>query len=238
MAPQLTTCRIRLYNGTQLIDLKDHVPTTPETRKQWATAILTHFRTPTNEPRTRIRPWDLLAHLDGTVGRLQAPPPAEASLDIESVYPIRYRLPPPVPTGGSEQEKLVVRAEKFAMRSLLYEVLTSRKPYEELADDEVQQRFAAGEFPADADALGLPAMLPNDDEDEEEEQASSSQAMVVKNEGTSPPPRPARAAKPSSAPIRTRANFTKLTVRRPQDLNPSPSTSTTAPPRTRTHTPT
>jgi len=192
MATTETTCRIRLYDGTQLVDLKDYPHTTPELRQQWATSILTHFRTPASEPHTRIRAWDLLAHLDGSVQCLPAPLPtatsnsvSSASDNLESVYPIQYRLPPStLPSGSLTTQELVARAEIFALRSLLYEVLKGRKPFEDLPDDEVQRRFAAGEFPTDADALDFRVVPPGPSG--ESGGVSSSQALVERRDGTFP----------------------------------------------------
>lgn len=194
MATTETTCRIRLYDGTQLVDLKDYPNTTPELRQQWATSILTHLGTPASEPQTRIRAWDLLAHLDGSVQCLPAPLPTATSNsvssasdnnNIESVYPIRYRLPPStLPSGSLTTQELVARAEIFALRSLLYEVLKGRKPFEDPPDDEVQRRFAAGEFPTDVDALDFRVVAPG--ASGEAGEASSSQAVVERRDGTFP----------------------------------------------------
>ena len=194
MATTETTCRIRLYDGTQLVDLTDHPNTTDSLRQQWAASILNHFQTPAYEPQTHLRAWDLLAHPDGSVHRLPAPQPAPlpnavsaTPHHLESVYPIHYRLPlSTLPSTPLTAEELVVRAEIFALRSLLYEVLVGRKPFADLPDDEVQRRFAAGDFPADADegALDSRIVLPSGPSGEGE--GSFSQAMVVKQDGTFP----------------------------------------------------
>ena len=54
---------------------------------------------------------------------------------------------------GLETNEKAERAEKFAMVSLLYEIMTSSKPF--LSVDEVQKRFTKGDFPEDAATLPL-----------------------------------------------------------------------------------
>lgn len=41
----------------------------------------------------------------------------------------------------------------FALASLLYEILSGTQIFEDLSDDEVQERFSNGEFPHDAVSL-------------------------------------------------------------------------------------
>ena len=72
--------------------------------------------------------------------------------DPSEGYPSRFQIPPSTLYGCDHDEK-VRRAERFAMPSLLYEIMSGRKPFEGLTDNEVQGRFINGEFPDDAVAL-------------------------------------------------------------------------------------
>jgi hypothetical protein len=53
------------------------------------------------------------------------------------------------------QEEKNKRSEMFALGSLLYEINSGKKPFEELSDDEVQRRFSNGDFPSDITSLQL-----------------------------------------------------------------------------------
>jgi hypothetical protein len=46
----------------------------------------------------------------------------------------------------------------FALGSLLYEINSGKKPFEELSDNEVQLRFSNGDFPGDVTS---PQLWPN-----------------------------------------------------------------------------
>ena len=72
--------------------------------------------------------------------------------DLIEGYPARFQIPPSTLNGLDHEEK-VRRAERFAMASLLYEIMTGRKPFEGLTDDEVRHSFMNGDFPDDAAAL-------------------------------------------------------------------------------------
>jgi len=72
--------------------------------------------------------------------------------DLIEGYPARFQIPPSTLQGLDYEEK-VRRTEMFAMASLLYEIMTGRKPLEGLTDDEVRHRFVDGDFPSDAAAL-------------------------------------------------------------------------------------
>ncbi len=67
-------------------------------------------------------------------------------------YPSRFQIPPSTLYRCDHDEK-VRRAEIFAMTSLLYEIISERKPFEGLTDNEVQSRFINKEFLDDAVAL-------------------------------------------------------------------------------------
>ena len=93
-----------------------------------------------------IRPWDLLARLDGSFK------PLLLSALEGAVYPARFQIPPGTIRELDPHEK-VKRVERFAMASILYEILSGTKPFEELTDDEVQHRFNSAVFPDDAFSL-------------------------------------------------------------------------------------
>ena len=58
---------------------------------------------------------------------------------------------------GLDEAEKVWRVEMFARASLLYEIFSGTKPFEDLTDDEVQDRFSNGKFPNDA--ISLPHSL-------------------------------------------------------------------------------
>lgn len=120
-----------------------------ETRKKWAMAVMEHFEEQTEH--TSIRPWDFVARLDGSVESLATPTSEDG---LSEGYPACFQIPQGTLHGLETNEK-IERAEKFAMASLLYEIMTSRKPFEELSDAEVQDRFTRGDFPVDAATLPL-----------------------------------------------------------------------------------
>ncbi len=68
------------------------------------------------------------------------------------VYPARFQIPPGTIRGLDYHEK-VRRAERFAIASLLYEIFSGTKPFEELTEDEVQYRFSNAVFPNNAICL-------------------------------------------------------------------------------------
>ncbi|KAI4147218.1 MAG: hypothetical protein LQ340_005656 [Diploschistes diacapsis] len=73
-------------------------------------------------------------------------------------YPARFQIPPSTLHGFDHEEK-VRRMEMFAMASLLYEIMSGRKPFEGLTDKEVQHHFINGDFPDDAAALPNSAFI-------------------------------------------------------------------------------
>ena len=128
-----------------IFSLKDYPDVGIEIRTLWVNEVMKHFGQ-TQERRDRIRPWDFVARLDGSVESLTAP---VSESDSAEVYPTRFQIPPDTLRGLDHNEK-VRRAEMFAMASLLYEIVSGKKPFEGLADEEVQQRFVNGDFPNDA----------------------------------------------------------------------------------------
>jgi hypothetical protein len=96
-------------------------------------------------------PWEFILSLDGTVECLALPPPDSHD---DKVYPPRFRIPPHTLLQLGQEEKNK-RSEMFALGSLLYEINSGKKPFEELSDDEVQRRFSNGDFPSDITSLQL-----------------------------------------------------------------------------------
>ena len=160
MAPADLTCRIRVEktegndcdNGLPqevvTLPLRDCPDIGIEIRTRWATEVMKHFEQ-IRKPRTCIRPWDFVARLDGSIESLTMP---VLEGDLSEGYPSRFQIPPRTLYGFNHGEK-IRRAEMFAMASLLYEIMSGRKPFEGLTDNEVQGRFTNGEFPDDAVAL-------------------------------------------------------------------------------------
>ena len=119
-----------------------------ETRTLWVNEVMKHFAQ-TQKRRDRIRPWDFVARLDGSVESL-------ATLMLESdsvkVYPTRFQIPSDTLHGLDHHEK-VTRIEMFVMTSLFYEIVSEKKSFKGLTDDEVQRRFVRGDFPEDVTIL-------------------------------------------------------------------------------------
>ena len=147
------TCRIRVkwprhkvpdrYDIRHLRDIKGVPQLTEELRRKWAEGIIKLFSTDPNPPSSAtVRPWDILLYDNGSVGTLTSEKRGQGS------YPSRCRIPPQTIHGLDEGEK-VIRAERFALGSLLYELVTAAEPFEGLSDDEVQDRYSRGIFPED-----------------------------------------------------------------------------------------
>ena len=164
MATSALTCQVRVkkaeddvVNTVQpkeaaIFSLKDYPDIGIAIRILWVKEVMKHFGQ-THERHDRIRPWDFVAKLDGSVESLTAP---VLESDSSKVYPTRFQIQLDTLCGLDHNEK-VRRAEMFAMASLLYEIVSGKKPFEGLADDEVQQHFASGGFPNDA--ADLPCSL-------------------------------------------------------------------------------
>ena len=160
-APAKLLCRFRVKKAgvdseqpqkEAMLPLKECAEVDIELRTLWANKVMEHFGK-TKEPCTSIRAWDFVANLDGSVESLTLPEREEGLFDG---YHVRFQIPPNTLHDLDHADK-VKRAERFAMASLLYEVMTGRKPFEELPDDEVRHRFSQGDFPKDTESL--PNML-------------------------------------------------------------------------------
>ena len=159
MDSESTSCRIRVKwqrseaSGelvTQsLKNIKSSPKVTEDLRQQWIASLVNSFSsTPTSA--TTIRPWDILLHDDGSVETISSEKENYAS----GLYPSRFRIPPRTIHGLDETEK-AKRAEKFALGSLLYEIITANEPFEQLRDDEVQNRYRRGKFPDDVFSMAM-----------------------------------------------------------------------------------
>ena len=139
MAHTQLICRIRMdkvndcYGSTEqlehsaVFDIKDCSETRIELRTQWAREVVNHFEVIHNA----IQPWNFLARLDGSVKLLPM-------LTSEGeCYPTRFQIPSDT-IRELDHHETIKRVEGFAMASLLYEILSGRKSFEESTDDEVQ----------------------------------------------------------------------------------------------------
>lgn len=151
-----TKCRIQvkwprsdgLEDAIQsLKDIKGLPNMTEKLRFQWTEGIVKLFSSGPKQVAI-IRPWDILLHRDGSVQTLSS------EKGDRGPYPSRFRIPPQNIFGLDEGEK-VKHAEKFALGSLLYEVMTATKPFEELSDDEVQDHYSRGIFPEDVFSMAI-----------------------------------------------------------------------------------
>jgi hypothetical protein len=121
-----------------------------ETRLLWAQDIAKRSLTCSKLYDT-IRPWEFILNLDGTVECLTLPP---SDSNHDRVYLARFRILPHTLLQLYQEEKNK-RSEMFALGSLLYEINSGKKPFEELSDDEVQLRFSSEDFPGDTTSLQL-----------------------------------------------------------------------------------
>jgi len=151
-------CRVRvkqLDEESDGVSLKDFPDADVETRHLWASHIVRAFES-TPEVHDTIRGWDIFLRPDGSVQFCAiAPLPVEGGDHGENmVYPARFRIPESDLIGLGREAK-AKRAEMFALGSLLYEVISGRKPLEDLSDDDVQHKYRSGEFPDEVLSMPL-----------------------------------------------------------------------------------
>ena len=120
---------------------------TEKLKLQWVKGIVEAFSSSPSKV-VSIRPFDILLHQDGSVEGLSLGTESQGS------YPSRFRIPPFKLHGLDEGEK-VKRVEKFVLGSLLYEVITTNEPFEQLSDDEVQDHYSRGAFPDDVFSMAM-----------------------------------------------------------------------------------
>lgn len=157
------TCRIRVRvpddknDEGRLVGISERSGASDEVRKQWVEGITEYIWGSQSNKGARqcIRPWDFLLVSDGSVESL---PAAKIEGDISSgMYPAHYRIPP-VSIEYLDQQGQIDRQERFAFASLLYEIVSGKKPFERLSSEEVQQRYSNADFPDDVRNLP-PAIL-------------------------------------------------------------------------------
>ena len=158
MAPAQLTCRIRVSKAenhdadterpgnSTVFDMKDCPEVGVEIRLRWVSEVVKYFEV----MHDSLRPLDFIGNLDGSIKLLSTAGPEG------DVYPARYQIPPETIRELDHHDQ-VRRTERFAMASLLYEILSGKKPFEELTDEEVQHRFSNATFPDDA--VSLPKSL-------------------------------------------------------------------------------
>ena len=160
MDHESTTCQIRVlwpsdddpseHSVRNLKDIKNSPAMTEVLRQQWTQEILKSFSSP-NADKT-IRPWDILLYRDGTIELLFSEKGSRNS------YASHHRIPAHQIVGLDDEEK-VQRAEMFALGSLVYEVMTASRPFEELSEDEVQDRYNRGTFPDDVFSMAMGPLI-------------------------------------------------------------------------------
>jgi hypothetical protein len=162
MGLDAVTCRVRLQlpNGP-LIHLYEHTDITTNTRRQWAEHLMKTFNPESNSSQT-IRPLDIILFPDGTT-EVRSLPVSENidnktsrskdKTDNAALYPAPYRIPPHTIANLDHHER-ILRAECFALGSVLYELFNSSPPFANLPDETIQRQFSAAEFPKNV--LNLP----------------------------------------------------------------------------------
>lgn len=142
-----------------LVSLAD-LPDTPsmELRHNWTSAILQNLTDYATQSETEAelvdaddnfpRAWDFILNPNGSVEPVAPEIPSEGQTGV--TYPASFSLPADTLFGLGELE-IKKRAELFAFGGLLYEVISLKKPFSELGDDdeEIQARYSRGEFPHD-----------------------------------------------------------------------------------------
>lgn len=66
-------------------------------------------------------------------------------------YPVRYQIPPNA-LGKYPKSEHPLRSETFALGCLMYEILTLRKPYADIEDHVVFQKYIDGDYPTKDDS--------------------------------------------------------------------------------------
>lgn len=158
MDHESVTCQIRvswprddvpgLYTRRRLRDVEGSPKVTGSLRQRWTEEIVKSFASNPDLAMT-IRPWDIDLNQDGSSTLV-----SWSEKESRSFYPSRCRIPPHNILGVDEEEK-IKRAERFALGSLLYEVMTAKEPFEDLSDDEVQENYSRGIFPDDVFSMAM-----------------------------------------------------------------------------------
>lgn len=82
--------------------------------------------------------------------------------NLDSHYSSRFRIPPATLLDLSDKEKEChERAQRFAIGSLLYTIMTGEEPFSDLLDDSlVQENFEKGIYPADTVKFPIEIAIP------------------------------------------------------------------------------
>lgn len=157
MGSDIVTCRVRLQlRDRSLVPLDQNTDIALDTRKQWAEHLIKTSDPKSNASKT-IRPLDIILLPDGTAEIRHVPAPEdidnkepvsedEDETHHEAVYPAPYRIPPHIIADLDLPER-VIRAECFAMGSVLYELFNNWPPFDRRPAETIQQLFSAAEFP-------------------------------------------------------------------------------------------
>lgn len=144
-------CRIRvvdILSGEEPKDLTRDMEILMETREKWINGIQKAFKEG-SELLENIRPWDILLYLDGSITVIEKPI-MESVMKDAFAYPVRFQIPSNVLEKFPLDEH-PIRSEAFALGCLMYEIHTLSKPYANLEDKLVKQKYMNGEFPTHDD---------------------------------------------------------------------------------------
>jgi Interferon-induced 6-16 family len=153
-------CRVRVRLNETLLPVSNPIVfNIPHSiRECWVLNIIkfVHF---TVGITTNIRPIDLILHTDGSV-QASAVQEKLAENDSANMYPAPYRIPPSTIMDLPLRER-IWRAEKFALGTIIYEVLCGHTPFQfgNLADWEIQDRYRRAKFPIDVEDIDLHPLL-------------------------------------------------------------------------------
>ncbi len=141
-------CQVHVRQGkdeTKLSGRSGDVPTV--VRLQWAKCIADGVTLGLYASQSSLQPLDFLLHTNGHVERRRESEPVHYDEhDDQHQYPAHFRIPPDTLDGLPLTER-IVRAERFAVGSLIFEVMSTGKPHVDLSNAEVQDRFKKGVYP-------------------------------------------------------------------------------------------
>lgn len=133
--------------------LSPHLNISYGMRLKWAQVISNEFSEYVKSKKpVGICNWDFVLKLDGSVqdiGDKSQPSLGNEAKVSQKVYPARYKIPEVLYTGLSSRSQRVSHANLFALGTLQYTLLSLKEPFEGCTDNEVQIKYAAGEFPDD-----------------------------------------------------------------------------------------
>jgi hypothetical protein len=162
MASTAALCRIRvknyLHTSMGLRTINDCLQITSEMRLQWAKKIANQYCTDTApDHRYGVRDWDLVLDYDGPVANVAESPSSQPTLSTavaqKREYPVHYQAPKSIIDRLDSSLERIRRTELFALGSLLYELISSKKPFHDKSEQEIQILYARGDFPDDVWSL-------------------------------------------------------------------------------------